>query len=65
MDAGFGAAGEHYGGVAVRDEARRVADGVGACCAGCGYSVIGALGGKLGWRFGSMVGKENLEAVFH
>ena len=47
------------------DEARSVADGVGACCAGRCAGVVGALGGRLGSGFGRMAGKEDLEAVFH
>lgn len=43
MDAGFGAAGEHDVGVAEGNEARGVADGVGAGGAGGGDSVVGTL----------------------
>ena len=69
MDAGFGAAGEHEGGVAAEDEARGVADGMRAGGAGCGDGVVGALlgggealGGVLGGRGG---GRPYFEAVFH
>ncbi len=43
VDAGLGAAGDHDGGVAVRDEAAGVADGVRARGAGCCHGVVCAL----------------------
>lgn len=45
MDAGFGAAREHDVCVAEGDEARGVADGVGAGGAGGGDGVVGSLRG--------------------
>lgn len=65
MDAGFGAAGEHDGGVAVGNEAGGIADGVGACRAGCCYGVVGALGGRLGGvELGGWWGEGTLRPCF-
>ena len=46
------------------DEAGGVADGVGACCAGCCYGVVGALGERLGWGVGRMAAERTLRPYF-
>ena len=47
------------------DEAGGVADGVGACCAGCCYGVVGALGERLGLGgLGGWWGKATLRPYF-
>src|ERR1022692_2255261 len=45
-DGGLGASGNHYVGIAVLDDAERIADGVGAGGAGGGRRFVGALGAE-------------------
>lgn len=65
MDAGLRGAGEHEIGVAEGYKAGGVADGVGACRAGCGCGVVGSFeavfhgqvaGGQVDEEFGDEKG---------